>query len=64
MLYHAKKVESFITKKELAKYIQEPVELVSNKTLAIVGYGDIGYACAKVAKMGFGSRVIGVKKRP
>ena len=35
-----------------------------NKTMAIIGFGDIGYHCAKVAKMGFGTRVIGLKKRP
>ena len=32
--------------------------------MAIVGYGDIGCACAKVAKLGFGTRVIGLKRRP
>ena len=32
--------------------------------MAIVGYGDIGYHCAKVAKMGFGTRIIGMKRRP
>ena len=40
------------------------MELISNKTLVIVGYGDIGYNCAKVAKQGFGTKVIGLKRRP
>ena len=64
MLYHAKKVESFMKKKADSNYEKEHVQLISNKTLAIVGYGDIGYHCAKMAKMGFGTRVIGLKRRP
>jgi len=40
------------------------MELVSNKSMAIIGYGDIGAACAKIAKFGFGMKVIGVKRKP
>ena len=64
MLYHAKNVESFMRKKSEANWVQEPVELISNKTMVIVGYGDVGYHCAKVAKLGFGTKVIGLKRRP
>jgi phosphoglycerate dehydrogenase-like enzyme len=32
--------------------------------MAIVGYGDIGAACAKIAKNGFNMKVTGVKRRP
>ena len=32
--------------------------------MVIVGYGDIGAACAKIAKNGFGMRVTGVKRNP
>jgi len=32
--------------------------------MAIVGYGDIGAACAKIAKLGFGMKVTGIKRRP
>ena len=32
--------------------------------MVIVGYGDIGAACAKVAKEGFGMKVTGLKRRP
>ena len=46
------------------KWEIEPMELVSNKTMVVVGYGDIGAACAKIAKNGFGMKVIGVKRRP
>lgn len=32
--------------------------------MAVIGYGDIGASCAKVAKNGFGMRVTGVKRDP
>ena len=32
--------------------------------MVIVGYGDIGSACAKIAKNGFGVKVTGVKRDP
>ena len=40
------------------------MELVSNKSMAIIGYGDIGAACAKIAKNGFGMKVWGLKRNP
>ena len=46
------------------KWEVEPMEYVSGKTMAIIGYGDIGAACAKIAKNGFSMRVIGVKRNP
>jgi len=64
VLYKTKKVRNFLKKKAEANWEQEYVELVSNKTMAIVGYGDIGYHCAKVAKMGFDMKVIALKRRP
>jgi len=32
--------------------------------MLIVGFGDIGAACGRIAKFGFGTKVIGVKRRP
>jgi lactate dehydrogenase-like 2-hydroxyacid dehydrogenase len=32
--------------------------------MVIVGYGDIGTACAKTLKNGFRMKVTGVKKHP
>ena len=64
MLYHAKHVEAFQSRKRRAVWEIQPVELVSSKTLTIVGYGDIGSACARMAKRAFGMKVIGVKKFP
>ena len=46
------------------KWEIEPVELVSTKSMAVIGYGDIGAACARIAKHGFGMKVIGVKRNP
>jgi len=64
VLYHTKHLERFMQRKAEKKWEIEPMELVSNKSMAIVGYGDIGAACAKVAKCGFGMKVIGVKRNP
>jgi phosphoglycerate dehydrogenase-like enzyme len=64
MLYHTKKLESFMQKKAEKKWEKETVDLVSDKTMLIVGYGDIGAACGKIAKFGFGTKVIGLKRRP
>lgn len=40
------------------------MELVSSKTIAVVGYGDIGAGVAKMCKRAFGMKVIGVNKYP
>ena len=64
MLYHSKKLESFMQKKAESKWEIEPVDLCSKKTMLIVGFGDIGAACGKVCKNGFGTRVIGLKRGP
>ena len=64
ILYHAKKVESFQSKKSQQLWKIEPVELVSSKTLCVVGYGDIGSKVARMCKKAFGMRIIGVNKFP
>jgi phosphoglycerate dehydrogenase-like enzyme len=64
VLYHTKHLERFMKRKAEHNWELEPMELVSNKSMAIVGYGDIGAACAKIAKHGFGMKVIGLKRRP
>ena len=40
----------------------EPVERVIGKHMVIVGYGEIGAACAKIAKHGFGMKVTGIRR--
>lgn len=64
VLYHTKHLERFMQRKAEKKWEIEPMELVSNKSMAIVGYGDIGAACAKIAKNGFGMKVWGIKRKP
>jgi len=32
--------------------------------MLVVGFGDIGAACGRIAKFGFGTKLIGVKRRP
>ena len=64
VLYHAKHLERFLERKKEKKWEIEPVEVVSGKTMAVIGYGDIGAACAKIAKYGFGMKCIGVKRNP
>ena len=64
VLYHTKHLERFMQRKADKKWEIEPMELVSSKSMAIIGYGDIGAACAKIAKNGFGMKVWGVKRNP
>ena len=64
MLYHTKKLERFMQRKREKNWEIEPVEQLRGKTMAIIGYGDIGSACAKIAKYGFGVKVTGVKRDP
>ena len=40
------------------------MENVQGKSMAVIGYGDIGAACAKIAKNGFNMKVYGVKRNP
>jgi phosphoglycerate dehydrogenase-like enzyme len=42
MLYHTKNVESFMHKKRNKFWEKETIDSVSDKTLLIVGFGDIG----------------------
>lgn len=64
ILYHAKHVEDFQRKKALKQWKIQSVELVSSKTLVVVGYGNIGSKVAKMCKRAFGMKVIGVNKFP
>jgi len=64
VLYHAKNVEKYMDLKKRKQWGIEPMELVSNKHMLIVGYGDIGTSCAKIAKEGFGMKVTGLNTDP
>ena len=51
-------------KRKDKKWEKQHVEMVDGKTMLIVGFGDIGAACGKIAKYGFGVKVVGIKRRP
>jgi len=53
-----------MARKAAKKWEVEPMEVVSGKSMVIMGYGNIGAACAKIAKNGFSMKVIGVKRNP
>ena len=63
-LYHSKHLERFMDRKAQKKWEIEPMEVVNMKHMVIVGYGDIGSACGKIAKHGLGMKVTGLKRRP
>lgn len=64
VLFHSKHLQRFMQRKSEKNWEIEPVENVAGKSMTIVGYGDIGAACGKIAKNGFDMNVIGVKRRP
>ena len=64
VLFHTKHLERFMQRKAEKKWEIEPMELVSKKHIAFIGYGDIGSACAKICKLGFGMKVTGLKRNP
>jgi len=64
MLFYTKRLRQFMQHQSDKEWKPHFVEMVGDKTVAIVGFGDIGAACGKVLINGFGARVIGVKKRP
>ena len=64
VLFQTKHLERFMLRKKEHNWETEAMELVSNKHMVIIGYGDIGAACAKIAKHGFGMKVTGLKRDP
>ena len=64
MLWFCKKTDYFIKTKIEKNYVGTGVFKLSNRCLGIIGYGDIGTACARVAKQGFRMKVLGLKRSP
>ena len=58
VLWHSKHLQRFMQRKAEKKWEIEPMDLVSTKSMAIIGYGEIGSACAKIAKNGFGVALV------
>ncbi len=62
-LHFAKDVPRWIDNKSHKKWDKFTVTEVRGQTMGIVGYGNIGQACARLAKA-FGMKVIGLRKNP
>jgi len=62
-LYFAKDLRRMIRNQEAGRWEQFNVHEISGQTMGIIGYGDIGHACAWRAKA-MGMRVLAVRRRP
>ncbi len=63
MLFFAKDFRRMIRNQQAGRWEQFNVHEISNQTMGIVGYGDIGRACAWRAKA-MGMRVLAMRRRP
>jgi len=63
VLYFAKDFRRMIRNQEAGRWEQFNVHEISGQTMGIVGYGDIGRACAWRAKA-MGMKVLAVRRRP
>jgi phosphoglycerate dehydrogenase-like enzyme len=61
--YFAKDFPRLVRQRQERNWQQYCVTELRGKTMGIVGYGDIGLACAKLAKA-YGMQVIGLRKNP
>jgi len=63
ILYFAKDFRRMIRNQEAGRWEQFNVQEISGQTMGIIGYGDIGRACAWRAKA-LGLRVLALRRRP
>lgn len=63
MLWHAKDGQKWQDMKVQKKWDPTEVQLIKNKVMGVVGYGDVGFNCAKIAKTAFGAKIIALDKR-
>ena len=61
--YFAKDLPRLLRQKSQLNWERYPILEVRGATLGIVGYGDIGHACARLASA-YGMRIVAVKRRP
>jgi len=64
MLWFCKRGKKWLDDKTSKKWDPGFLSMLSGMTLGIVGYGDIGSECARVAKNGFNMKVLAVKRDP
>ena len=63
ILAAAKRLQEIVLAQQRKEWLHMQPSLVRDKTLAIVGYGEIGRALAKLARA-FEMRILGVRMRP
>jgi len=61
--YFAKDLPRLLKQKKAKNWEKYDVEELRGKTLGIVGYGDIGRACARLAHV-FGMKIIALRRNP
>jgi len=61
--YFAKDLPRLMKQKKAKNWEKYDVEELRGKTLGIVGYGDIGRACAKIAHV-YGMKIIALRRNP
>lgn len=61
--YFAKDLPRLMRQKKHRKWEKYDVEELRRKTMGIVGYGDIGRACAKLARV-YGMRIVALRRNP
>jgi hypothetical protein len=63
MSYFAKDLPRLLRNKKGKNWDNYDIEELRGKTLGIVGYGDIGRACAKLASV-YGMRIVALRRHP
>lgn len=61
--YFAKELPTLMRNQQKKQWIKYDVEELRGRTMGIVGYGDIGRACAKLATV-YGMRVVALRRHP
>ena len=64
MLYFSKNSQKWMQDQKDHKWEPAPIKMLQDCTLGIIGYGGIGKECARIVSQGFGTRVIGMKRKP
>ena len=62
MLWHSKHVRLYMEQQARKEWKGHDIDVLYDKTMAILGFGSIGSYCGKVARHGFHTRVIGIDK--
>jgi phosphoglycerate dehydrogenase-like enzyme len=62
MLAWARRLPELVRAQAEGRWVRTGESELAGKTLGIVGLGSIGREIARMAKVGFGMRVVGTKK--